>query len=189
MRRTRGFRRSSRSSSRPVRAREWEGFVTSPSGIFGEPGRIVLAPNTGYCDWALDPNDLRDFYDEPTIVRTIIHDQVHPLASSAGGVSIACSLYVGLIAWKDDNLPVVGPFADDATKDWMYHTMWNMFNGGTSDGFINAGPTVNPDGRLDLKSKRKFQSGMGLALCAFAPTNNSHSVVWQFNARCLLLNG
>jgi len=187
MRRTRGFRKS---SSRPVRAREWDGFTTSPSGILGEPGRIIIPPNTAFYDWGFDPNDLRDFYDEPTQVRMIVNDQCHAAAPSTGA-SISCSLYVGIIAWKSDNLPLIGPFADDATKDWLYWVQWMMFNagGGAADGFINAGPTCNLSDRMDVKAKRKFQSGVGLAVCAFAPINNSHDVVWAMNARCLLLNG
>lgn len=189
MRRTKGFRRSGR-SSRPIRAREWDGFTTSPSGILGEPGRIILSPNEVFFDWAFDPDDLRDFYDEPTLVRSLIFDASHASWDGSTSPSISCSLYVGLIKWKNDNFPVTeGPFADDTTKDWIYWAQWMMFNGGTSSGVVLAGNVVNPGDRQDIRTKRKFQSGEGLLLAAFASANNSHDVIWGFNARCLLLNG
>jgi len=190
MRRTRGFRRSSRGSSRPIRAREWSSFSTSPTDTFGEPGPIVISPGTTFYDWAADPNDLRDFYDEPTLVRTLIYDSLHVLISASTNPAINCSLYVGLISYKNDNFPVTeGPFTDDATKDWVYWQHWMMFNGGANSGFVEAGTTVNPGDKIDLKTKRKFQSGEGLLACAWAPVNNTHDVVWAMNGRYLLLNG
>jgi len=189
MRRTSGFRRSSKRGSRPVRAREWNGFTTSPSGVPGEPGRIILEPGDIFMDWCFDPNDVIEFYDEPTLVRTIISDQCHPAVPGGQAASISCSLYVGLIVMKADELPVPLLFPDDSTKDWVYWSQWMMFNGGVNDGFVNAGPTRNPGDTIDIRSKRKLQSGMGLAIAALAALNNSHDVIWAFNARTLFLNG
>lgn len=144
-------------------------------------------PGNGFSDWAIDPNDARDFFDEPTIVRTLISDMCHPVAANSGA-SISCSLYVGLMVVKSDE--AVPPWQEplDAGHEWMYWSQWMMFNGGTSDGFINAGPTRNGGDTIDVKSKRKMPEGYGLAVYAACPSNNSHDVVWAFNGRCLLLN-
>jgi len=189
VRRASGFRGGRRrQTGRPLRSREWTGFETSPSGIIGEPGRILFSANTSFTEWALDPDDVIELYDEPTIIRLLISDQCHPVAPNAAA-SIACSLYVGIMTSKDDSFPPGIMFADDATNDWLYWSHWMMFNGGTSDGFINAGPTRNGGDTIDIRSKRKLETGEGLLVCAYAAANNSHTVVWALNARCLLLNG
>jgi len=185
--RTRSFsRRSSRSQS-PRRNREWFAGSTSPSGNLGEPGRILLTTTNAFSSWIITPSDMLDFYDEPTLVRSLICDQGHALAPNASA-SISVSWYVGISLAKGDN--ATPPFLDpqDGGHDWIYWAQWMAFNGGTSDGFINAGPTRNGNDTIDIKSKRKFQTGAGLAVYAIAPLNNSHDVVWAMNSRHLFLN-
>jgi len=186
------MRRSRASYRRPTgrsngRNKEWTGFSTSPSGNFGEPGRIVLDPGDAFIEWLLDPDDALTFYDEPTIIRMLISDQCHAVAPNSAA-SISCSLYVGICVGKSDiaTPPNINP--EFASTDFMYWNQWMMFNGGTTDGFINVGPTRNGGDTIDLKSKRKLEAGNGLLITARCPVNNSHPVVWAWNARILLLN-
>jgi len=138
-------------------------------------GLTSVAPGTVNGFYIALPQELRDFYTDPTIVRVRGQVTVRTLTNSAVVGAF------GIIAWSDvndipDEMP--NPALADPYADWLYHSYF--FNGGGpefseslhwSDGFATA---------VDTKAMRKMGNDRGLL---FVIENSVFSVASiQYNA-------
>lgn len=188
----RRFRRS-RSSSKPVRAKEWVTATTVDSGgSIGVP--ITLASNTQTGFWIISPDTMAALFDDPTLVRIILNWEI---TASTGSASVRQHIQVGLIKWNAEATPGVSlpvailPFIplpfEDGDSPWIWQTQHNMV--GTA--LQSWGFRRPNDPYEDVKTKRKFQSGEGLLLTA-ANTRNGVTAVdvyLHLNMRMLFING
>lgn len=187
--------RRSRSISK-VRPLEWVGY-NSVDGATGSPAaHVSMAGGAGtvYANYILSPDEMTTLYDEPTLVRSILRWNV----SIASGVTANNDWFFawGLIALNLEapggTLPaaVLGyiplPFFD-ADSDWIYEFHSTQTSGMTLTTSIDA--TLTGVGEHDIRTRRKFPNGHGLALVAYyATTGGIGQANVQFSGRLLFAN-
>jgi len=187
-------RRRSRGSRRAPSQKVWGGWVTfdSPTPNIG-PGR--LDPGEYAANWLLSPNDAADFYDEPTLIRTLSRFRCN-VAISTGDIANEYGALVqfGLIIYKgDDNVP---PFINtlDVTKDWIYYDSVMLYHhaGAIGQVFAVDAEATPYLGVVDIKSKRKIPEGSGLAAIVFNnnqfPALDTIAIDFYWGGRYLMIN-
>lgn len=168
------FRRRSRSRGRtPRRPKEWLGYASTVAATGAPVGSIVMTPGSVYGNYILSPDEMTTLYDEPTFIRGLLrHTLAWNLVPNAGTTVF---FGYGLIALKIEAAGGVLPAASlpflplpyfDADSDWIYETHYNI----VSDGSTQIGAVygiLNALGEVDIKTKRRFPNGYGLALIAY----------------------
>jgi len=193
-------RRSSRSSGRGTkRNKEWIAWTTSEEGLsFEEPRTVFLGPGERAEFFIITPGAAQDEWDEPTIVRILPRFTTF-VAGTLTQISGAyrSTIRGGLITWKgstrDDTL--LGPALaaidpGDGSLDWLWwddvhfwHEAGQYIGSDTLSGF--ATPYL---GRMDIRTKRKLETGTGLAGCFECLADSGLGVWLHFSGRLLLLN-
>jgi len=190
-------RRTFRGRRSPTRSREWLGHaIVDPST--GSPATAVaLDGSLGAAIWGgylVDPDTMTTIFDEPTLVRSIIHwqqNQIQPALADSGYF-----LALGLIALKSEQMSSPFTAAElntvpwpywDADSDWIWHQMYAYTNQTSVRSYASA---VMPGvGEADIRTKRKFPNGTGLALIMYYEATPDTADTWvTFNARTLWLN-
>lgn len=185
--RRRSFRRG------PKRAMEWIGAHASPTGNPGELGLVAIAPpggggTAGINDWILSPAEAQEFFDEPTLVRTLIDVLVALPAPGASPVDLAG--WMGMLILPGDGAsPDPSIQAGDASKDWLW---WQPFILGTtvpaSTVYI-SGQSAFMSGKFDIRSKRKILGGDGVGFyLSWSPIADNVDLNLGFQCRLLLQN-
>jgi len=192
MRRRSSSRRSSRSGGR---TREWNAFTTVDTGNGSFAAHINLPNNSVYANYLLSPDDMTVFYDEPTLVRSILH------FSAVGAASVGANndmwLSMGYIKWDAEVgaagavpaglLPFVPlPFIDaDSPWIWQYH---QSIPNGPVAGTVRLDAAVDGNGLVDIRTKRKFENGSGLLFVATATRSDGGQINLAVSGRLLWLN-
>jgi len=176
------------------RTREWIAATTSPTEVYEEPGALILAPNQFTSSWILHPGDSTDFFDEPTLVRTLVHLS-YLTDVSASVVSTGTwndSIWIGFVIWRSD---IAGPndllIAANGSRDWIWWFQGYTYKLAVGQFIVQGGGTANPGqgNMFDLKGKRKIPNGSGIAFCAQTPATNDAEIEFAISTRMLLLHG
>lgn len=191
----RSFRRRSRNPSK-VRSREWVGVRFLDTVLF-QPTVILFPTSTTtiqvYADYIFDPDELTSAFDEPTLLRCLI--DWNWLTNSAPPGDVLLSVGMGLIKLSLENTThpfSAGDLANtplpfwDGDSPWIWHHNfdWILQNGTR---FASQIHHVN----TDIRTRRKFDNGEGLALVGWTKTNaaiGGGAAWWGFNMRMLLAN-
>lgn len=195
------FRRRSRlsrgGSSRPIRNREWITWTSSLASGYSVPNMIELAPTNLANAWIVTPEECRDEWDEPTVVRSLIRFHARPVGSTAAlGGTWDATIRGGLIVWKGNvngppgltSLDDLDP--NDGSLDWLWWDEIHMEHT-TGDLLFNDGiesEATPQGGRIDIRAKRKMELGFGLAGAFVNVAASSINVRMFFSGRALLLN-
>jgi len=134
-------------------------------------------------------------FDEPTLVRTLVQWSLNGVQSAAGDYSAFFAM--GLIQLKAEGLST--PFTTaqlqtlpwpywDGDSDWIWHRFlpFTVHTGNVHFAYAN----LPGSGAEDIRTKRKFQNGTGLALIVYADirTVNTQTQWYHWSARTLWLN-
>lgn len=194
----RGFRRRSRGPSK-VRSKEWIG-MTFVDGTTGSQAASITLQSTSalsptFGAFFISPDDFTASFDEPTLLRILIswHWQQTQAVATANDVF----LEVGLIKLKLE--ATVNPFAAgtianvplpyvDSDSDWIWSKFFNFR--------INPNAVVTIAGDLpgtgweDIRTRRRFENGTGLAVIARQSSNTVSTIIGQLSlsARALFAN-
>jgi len=155
--------RFSRSSRRPASraarlTKEWYGtwtFASDPES----PTPITLASSSYFRDWIISPTDALNFFDEPTILRTVGSLW---LAGDAIAATVATQVELGFIVTRDEGLAGTPPIRDpllEADYDWMF----TWYSGVIAP--VAAGAGAWSEGfNFNSLTRRKMPGGFGLAV-------------------------
>lgn len=178
------------------RALEWIGFNSVNAGT-GSPAAHVNIPIGGiYGNYILSPDELTTLYDEPTLLRSILRFSA---ATTNAAVANGTDWFFGwgLVALDFEApggtlpaavLPYVPlPFFDSDT-DWIYEYHQTVVSGQqTLKPALDA--TVNGAGEVDIRTRRRFPNGHGLALIAYFDCNTVNMQInVNFAGRLLFAN-
>lgn len=195
-RRSRFIRRGGRK-----RATHWIQAITSATLDPLLPSLIQI-PSDGSIgmNWIIPPDDVRAFYDDPTIVRMLIKISWLVINGTDAAV-IGRTLTAGFgirEAQGTGGTGVSTPNAvgaiEDPYIDWMFNDVAMLGNnvpaGTPNPASWTAYASTTGDSRFDIRTKRKLRDGYGL--CAYDQVINDTGVttVLQFGlvARILLLD-
>jgi len=179
-----GFRRVAKG---PRRSREWIEWWTAIATTPTDPDWIDLGVGSIFANYILDPLQMQNEFDEPTMVRNIVRWWV----TADGTPPMRLSAYFGLIS----STLKTPPFFDapvptlDGADDWI----WKTVVAGRAD--LAAGSaqlTQLPNDKYgfeDIKTKRKFSDGRGLMLVVENPPSSNVGFHFMMNGRTLFLNG
>lgn len=198
-RRRGGFRRGR--TSRPVRNREWFGWTTvtnSATDDYYKPGLGALAANQRAATWIIDPIEVANIWDEPTVVRLLLRANFFNAGTAADITNTyRNTVRWGIIAWKGSTLDpatnssaLLGVDGQDPGLDWLYYDEYhfqhlNLEQGGTFDVLAHSTPYL---GKMDIRTKRKLELGYGLAQVVTNIPNSTGTIKYHINGRCLILN-
>jgi len=189
----RGRSRQRRSGS-PKRTREWTDHHTFVGSFPNTATGISLAPGQRFQTWVLNPDEVVEFMDEPTLVRGIF--RWFSWAVSATPIAYQTALYWGLIKVKSNGaIPFTTPSdcpspINDGDDEWIWQT--NVYGQNRLTGVLAQLTQAFADkvGFEDVRTKRKFGTGDGLALIVESAADNtigsSHMFTWS--GRLLWLN-
>lgn len=194
------FRSSRRSSSRPIRNREWVPWTTVESDgyTYEQPRPVVLYPGEALRSWILDPLYVAQRWDEPTIVRHVFVPTVFISGTSTQtNAAYRQTLRGGIITWKHGINQPVGPTdfdgldPADGSLDWMWWGTFPLhhFSGMSFETVVYDFTGLG--GFLESKSKRKLELGYGLVLAFYNIPDSTPIDVGldvQAHGRILLLN-
>lgn len=153
-------------TSRPIRNREWVSFTTGLS--YNEPRTEVLLDGASFRAWAIDPGQALTVWDEPTIVRMLIWPSIYLYATTTQSTAdYTVTVRGGFLTWKGSTQGAIanelaGVDPNDGSLDWMWwnETHFNHFN------LLYLGTSLHDftgnSGVVNVKSKRKLESGYGL---------------------------
>lgn len=153
----------------------------------------MTIPQLGvYANYILSPDEMTSFYDEPTLLRSILRWVA--VTSSAPTSGQDWFFGWGLIQ-LDFELPggtIAGTYAPalplpyfDADSEWIYTWYQTVVSGSVLNGGFGA--TANGVGMEDIRTRRRFQNGKGLALIAYYDGFASN-LFCQFSGRLLFAN-
>jgi len=194
-RRSRGVRRSGRTvPSRKV----WGSFSTREE-TSGGPFPGVLDNNEFQTSWLFSPVDAQEFYDEPTLLRTLFRFTAYAQIPTGFNNALTWSQEVrcGIILARAPEATPDEPELlnlNDATLDWIWYQIFHQYHiGGDVISIITIPAVSGPlQGVVDLRTKRKIPEGYGLAFMiqnmdqTLAPTDSLISVAYSLHGRFLL---
>jgi len=179
------------------RNREWITWTSSLASGYAVPNLIELAPGDRFNSWIITPEEAKDEWDEPTIVRSLLRFFV----GVAGGPTVTSATYDltvrgGLIVWKGNvNGPPAATALDDldpqdGSLDWLWWDEAHLEHVGIDTfGFNQLASSGTPQGgRIDVRSKRKMELGFGLVGAFENVAAASANARMMFSGRALLLN-
>jgi len=168
---------------------EWIGAHTSPTGTPGEFGIVGLATGTDVNEWLLTPGEAEEFFDEPTLVRTLIWPYVGLLNSPAFTAIVGAGWMGIMVAPGGGAVPDPSINANRADIDWLWWVPFCLGNTGNADTivstFVASGTAGN---QYDIRSKRKIPSGYGLAFYMSTGLINNVPLGLAIQARMLFAN-
>jgi len=192
------FRRrgTSRRSSRPRRSMEWIAAVSSPSLSVLDPGPIEIPGGDlgGVLSfWIAGPDTLGSFFDEPTLVRSLIRTAwlISGVPEFPAGTYFAGA--VGIIEQVGiaDSVPPesISPI-DHQYYDWVWLEPTILGNNTLMPGGQHANTAAfyswTGGEMYDIRSKRRLRSGYGLAVHIQSSEPSGGAASLSFHSRHLL---
>lgn len=190
----RRFRRRSR-GARSTRAREWVRWNIQDPGTGRINAFATLGAGNLYGSCILTAGDMQAVFDEPTIVRNILHwswafrtlPTTPEVASFAWGlIRTNVNLAAGVVPGAA--LPYIPHPWYDADADWIYNSVQQAIseNITVQRGFSNE---MAGNGLVDVRTKRKFEGGHNLVAAAWFDASNGAQICdFTIGGRSLFLN-
>lgn len=188
-------RSRTRGSKAPARNREWVIWNTQDPATHRLNVYNQLGTGNMYASVILSQGDFQTFFDEPTIVRNIIHwswtFRTLPAAPEIntfqfGIIRTNLVLPSGTVAAAA--LPYLPHPWFDGTADWIFNSVQQAMseNITVQRGFANE---MTANGLVDIKTKRRFERGHNLVLVAgFDSSNGAQICDWVAGGRSLFFN-
>jgi len=177
----RGRRRRSRGPSK-IRSKEWLGFGQIDAQT-GSPAVsiLLLNPITVYADFILDPDEMSQAFDEPTLLRVLFNWHMRTIQGAPADTALFIGVGLIKLSLEGTSHPFTSgdlantplPFVD-GDSPWLYHSITQI---GVKQGDRQQ-VDGSDQGTLDIRSRRKFENGEGLALVIWYET----ATVNTFNA-------
>jgi len=178
------------------RAMEWLSWKVTQDITDPKQG-LLVTPGDRLGFWILTPGEVRDFFDEPTIVRNIVRNSILGAVDPSGSSQIGGYYAEGLITWKqsmdNDSAPsdpteLPNMFTGDA--DFLYYnTIWlgDTVNGSQRQFFAGFASVGQAD-TFDLRSKRKLEDGEGYLYVVESHSGSDINIIMNTSGRVLLAN-